>query len=186
MSTKYKCKNIDGCYFVSFATVGWVDVFTRKEYKNVLVENLKYCQREKGLEIFAWCIMSNHVHLIARAAEGFLLHNILRDYKKHTSKVMIKAITENKHESRKDWMLSIFSKAGKANSGNEKNQFWRQDNHPIEVWSEDVINQKLTYLHNNPIIEGYVDKAEEYLYSSARDYFYDKHCGLIDIKFITE
>jgi hypothetical protein len=83
-------------------------------------------------------------------------------------------------------MLSIFSKAGKANSGNEKNQFWRQDNHPIEVWSEDVINQKLTYLHNNPIIEGYVDKAEEYLYSSARDYFYDKHCGLIDIKFITE
>ena len=63
MSTKYKCKNIDGCYFVSFATVGWVDVFTRRDYKNVLVENLKYCQREKGLEIFAWCIMSNHIHL---------------------------------------------------------------------------------------------------------------------------
>lgn len=83
-------------------------------------------------------------------------------------------------------MLVIFSKAGKQNNANQDYQFWRQDNHPIEVWSKDLINQKLVYLHNNPVVEGYVDKAEEYLYSSARDYYLDKNCGLLEIKFITE
>jgi putative transposase len=186
MSTKYKFKNTVGCYFISFAVVEWVDVFTRKEYKDLLVTNLKYCQQEKGLELFAWCIMSNHVHLIARAKEGFLLQDIIRDFKKYTSKLLIKTIQANRQESRKDWMIGIFSKSGKQNSANQDYQFWRQDNHPIEVWSEDVIHQKLVYLHNNPVVEGYVNKAEEYLYSSARDYYYDKNCGLLEIKFITE
>jgi putative transposase len=186
MSTKYKFKNSDGCYFISFAVVGWVDVFTRKEYKNIIIENLKYCQAQKGLELFAWVILTNHVHLIARAKEGFLLQDIIRDFKKYTSRVLLKAVLENTGESRKEWMLKIFGEAGKRNSNNVEYQFWRQDNHPIEVWSEDVINQKLLYLHNNPIIEGYVDKAEEYLYSSARDYYHDKNCGLLEIKFITE
>lgn len=185
MSTKYKFHNKDGCYFISFAVVGWVDVFTRKEYKELLVENLKYCQRQKGLELFAWCIMSNHVHLIARAEEGTLLQNILRDFKKHTSKLIIETIQENKHESRREWMLEIFSKIGQQNNANKEFQFWQQDNHPIEIWSEDVILQKLLYLHNNPVTAGYVDKAEEYLYSSARDYYNDKNCGLLEIKFIT-
>lgn len=186
MSIKYKFKNPDGCYFISFAVVEWIDVFTRKEYKELLVKNLEYCQRNKGLELFAWCIMSNHVHLIARAKEGILLQDIIRDFKKYTSKLMVKAIEANQHESRKDWMLDIFSKAGQQNKANQDFQFWRQDNHPIEVWSEDVILQKLIYLHNNPVVEGIVDKAEEYIYSSARDYYYDKNCGLLEIKFITE
>jgi len=82
MSTKYKFHNPEGIYFVSFAVQGWVDVFTRNEYKNILVENLEYCQKNKGLEIYAWCIMSNHVHLIAGAKEGFLLQDIIRDFKK--------------------------------------------------------------------------------------------------------
>jgi REP element-mobilizing transposase RayT len=186
MSTKYKFKNPKGCYFISFAVVEWVDVFTRKEYKNILLDNLKYCQTIRGLELFAWCIMTNHVHLIARAEEGFLLQDILRDFKKFTSRVLLKAIKENEKESRRNWMLPIFSEAGKKNSNNSENQFWRQDNHPIEIWTEEVIHQKLVYLHNNPVHEGYVDKAEEYLYSSARDYYYDKNCGLLKIKFITE
>ncbi len=186
MSTKYKFKNSEGCYFISFATVEWVDVFTRKEYKNIIVENLKYCQNEKGLEIFAWCIMTNHVHLIARAKTGFLLQDIIRDFKKHTSKLMIKTISNNVHESRREWMLDIFNQAGKANSGNKDYQFWRQDNHPLEVWSEEVIHQKLIYVHNNPVTEFYVDNAEAYVYSSARDYYYNQNCGLLDIIFITE
>jgi len=185
MSTKYKFKNDDGTYFISFSTVGWIDVFTRKDYKDIIVENIRFCQNEKGLELFAWCLMTNHVHLIARAKEGFLLENILRDFKKHTSKVMIKTISNNLYESRREWMIELFGRAGKNNKSNKDFQFWNQDNHPIEIWSEKVIHQKLTYLHNNPVVEGYVDKAEEYLYSSARDYYYDKNCGLLDITFIT-
>ena len=137
--------------------------------------------------------MTNHVHLIARAKVGYLLQDIIRDFKKHTSKVMFKTISNNANESRREClpvrqtgMLELFGRAGKKNSSNKDFQFWRQDNHPIEVWSEEVIHQKLVYLQNNPVVEGYLDKAEEYLYSSARDYFYDKNCGLIEIKFITE
>jgi REP element-mobilizing transposase RayT len=64
MSRKHKFLNPEGLYFVSFAVVYWLDVFTRNEYKDILVENLKYCQENKGMEIIAWCIMTNHVHLI--------------------------------------------------------------------------------------------------------------------------
>lgn len=108
MSSRYKFHNPEGIYFTTFAVKGWIDVFTRIEYKNILLENLKYCQQNKGLEIFAWCIMTNHIHLIIRAKKGFLLQDILRDYKKYTSKVLVKAIEENIKESRKDMLLKQF------------------------------------------------------------------------------
>ena len=163
MSRKYKFHNPEGVYFVSFAVQGWVDVFTRNEYKNILIENLEYCQKHKGLEIFAWCIMTNHVHLIVRAEEGYLLQDILRDYKKFTSKAVIRGILDNPIESRKEWLLSQF----KTPDGY---RFWRTDNKPIELWSNAVIDQKLDYIHQNPVEEGLVFKAEHYMYSSAVDY----------------
>ena len=172
MSRKYKFHNPDGVYFVSFAVQGWVDVFTRIEYKDILIENLKYCQKHKGLEIFAWCIMTNHVHLIIRAEEGHLLQDILRDYKKFTSKAIIQAINKNHRESRKEWLLEQF----KTPDGF---RFWRSDNKPIEVWSNSVINQKINYIHQNPVKAGLVFRAEDYVYSSAVDYAGEK--GLLDV-----
>ena len=172
MSRKYKFHNPDGVYFVSFAVQGWVDVFTRNEYKNIIVENLAYCQAHKGLEIFAWCIMTNHLHLIVRAEEGFSLPDILRDFKKFTSKAVRKAIVENQGESRKEWLLKQFETA-------EGYRFWRTDNKPIELWSNAVIDQKLNYLHQNPVEEGLVFRAEHYMYSSAIDYAGEK--GMLNV-----
>ena len=172
MSRKYKFLNPEGVYFVSFAVQGWVDVFTRNEYKNILVENLDYCQKNKGLEIFAWCIMSSHVHLVIRAEGNALLSDILRDYKKFTSKAVIRAITDNNRESRKEWLLEQFNTP-------EGNRFWRADNKPIELWSNAVIDQKIDYIHQNPVEEGLVFRAEDYVYSSAIDYAGEK--GLLDI-----
>ena len=106
--------------------------------------------------------------------------------KKHKIPALISKLTINTIKLINKAFKDSASKAGKQNSNNEKFQFWQQDNHPIEIWSEDVILQKLDYLHNNPVVEGYVDKAEEYLYSSAKDYYFDKPCGLIDIIYITE
>lgn len=154
---------------------GRLDVFTRNEYMNILVENLEYCQKHKELEIFAWCIMTNHVHLILRAEEGYLLQDILRDFKKFTSKALIKAILDNPVESRKEWLLSQF----KIPDGY---RFWRTDNKPIELWSNAVIDQKLDYIHQNPVEEGLVFKAEHYMYSSAVDYSGEK--GMLDISII--
>jgi REP element-mobilizing transposase RayT len=172
MSRKYKFHNPAGVYFVSFSVQGWVDALTRSEYKDILIENLSYCQKNKGLEIFAWCIMSNHVHLIIRAQEGYVLPDILRDFKKFTSKAIIKAISENPQESRKEWLLEQFQTK-------DGNSFWRGDNRPIELWSNAVIDQKLHYLHQNPVEEGLVFKAEDYRYSSAYDYAGGN--GMLDI-----
>ena len=107
--------------------------------------------------------MTNHVHLIIRAKEGFLLPDILRDFKKFTSKAVIKAIIDNYGESRKEWLLQQFKTA-------EGYKFWRSDNKPIELWSNAVIDQKLNYIHQNPVEEGLVFRAEDYVYSSASDY----------------
>jgi REP element-mobilizing transposase RayT len=172
MSRKYKFHNTEGLYFITLTVQGWVDVFTRSEYKDILVENLAFCQDKKGLEIFAWCIMTNHTHLIVRAKEGYLLQDIFRDYKKFTSKALIKSILENPLESRKEWLLNQF----KTKDGNS---LWIADNHPIELWSNEVIDQKLYYIHQNPVEEGLVFRAEDYRYSSACDYAGEN--GLLDI-----
>jgi len=172
MSRKYKFHNPEGVYFVSFAVEGWVDVFTRNSYKDILIDNLVYCQENKGLELFAWCIMTNHVHLIVRAKDGVLLSDILRDFKKFTSKAIIKAIEENTQESRKEWLLKQFTTSRGM-------RFWRSDNKPIELWSNSVIDQKINYTHQNPVEEGLVFRAEDYVYSSAVDYAGEK--GLLEI-----
>jgi putative transposase len=179
----YKIINKKGIHFITFAVVEWVDVFARKEYRDILLDNIRYCQKEKGLLVHAWCIMSNHVHLIISAKNNDA-SDILRDFKKFTSKQIVKAIDTNEQESRREWMLEIFRKAGTGNSRNSSYQFWRQDNQPKELFSEKFTEQKLYYIHNNHVEAGIVEKEEEYLYSSARDYFYGKQCGLIEINFL--
>src|SRR6187402_3925322 len=99
MSRKYKINDQQKLYFLTFAVVRWIDVFTRKEYKDILIESLRYCQKSKGLELYAFCIMPNHVHLIARAAEGKKLSEIFRDLKKFTANAIIAAIETNTQES---------------------------------------------------------------------------------------
>jgi REP element-mobilizing transposase RayT len=101
----YSIKDQQAIHFISFAVVQWVDVFTRKEYADILVGSLKFCQTSKGLNVHAWCIMSNHLHLIVSAKEPNKLSDILRDFKKFTSSQILKAIAENNKESRKNWML---------------------------------------------------------------------------------
>jgi REP element-mobilizing transposase RayT len=123
MSRNYKFHNQEFPYFVTFTVVQWIDVFTRVEYKDILVESLKYCIKNKGLKLYAWVIMSNHVHLII-GTEDKPMQDILRDIKRHTSKTIIKAIEENVQESRRDWLLSFFEREGRKNPSNEHYQFW--------------------------------------------------------------
>jgi REP element-mobilizing transposase RayT len=179
----YKIRNQAAIHFITFAVVEWVDVFTRKEYRDIVLESIRHCQLEKGLWLHCWCIMSNHLHLIA-SAKNHDLSDILRDFKKFTSKQIVTAIEANKQESRREWMLEIFKKAGDSNSRNKNYQFWRQDNRPQELYSSAFIFQKMNYIHNNPVEAGIVERPQEYLYSSAKDYFYYKKCGLLDIAFL--
>jgi REP element-mobilizing transposase RayT len=178
MSRNYKFHNPDGVYFVTFAVVDWIDVFIRNDYKNLLLDSLHYCQKNKGMEVFAWCIMSSHIHLIFRSDSGQKPELLLGDFKRFTSKAIIQAITDNPIESRKEWLLELFIKAGNNSSNVNKYQFWRHDNKPIELWSNKAIDEKINYIHQNPVEAGLVFRAEDYIYSSAADYAGEK--GLLD------
>ena len=178
MSRSYKFHNPEGLYFVSFAVVKWLEVFIQNLYKDILVENLSFCQQNKGMEIIAWCIMPNHVHLIFKSTKGQRPELLLGNFKRFTSKAIIKGIKENPEESRKDFLLEQFRKAAKQSSNVKNYQFWQHDNKPIELWSNKVIQEKIDYIHQNPVEQGLVFRPEDYLYSSAVDYAGEE--GLLD------
>src|SRR5258707_9726170 len=134
----YKIRNKEGIHFITFVPIAigieWVDVFTRKEYRDIVLDSIRHCRQEKGLLLHAWCLVSNHIHLVVSAKNNDT-SDILRDFKKFTGKQVIKAIETNQQETRKDWMLQIFKQLAEANSRNTNYQFWRQDNQPKELFS---------------------------------------------------
>jgi REP element-mobilizing transposase RayT len=130
-----------------------LDVFTRNEYEKIILDSLHYCQQNKGMEIFAWCIMTSQVHLIFRSASAEKPELLLGDFKRFTSKAIVKAIIENPKESRKDFLLEQFMKAGISSSNVNKYQFWRHDNKPIELWSNKVIDEKSIYNQGSGLCE---------------------------------
>ena len=178
MSRKYKFLNKQGLYFVSFAVVFWIDVFVREHYSAIVVDSLDYCRKNKGLEIYCWCIMPSHVHLIMRARENNP-DKLVGQVKEFTSKRLVKAIEQHPQESRKEWMLWMFSRAGSKSSNVKGRQFWQHHNKPVELWSPHVIEQKADYTHFNPVAAGLVNEPWHWKYSSAIDYSGGK--GLLEI-----
>lgn len=181
MSSHYKVHDHLMPHFVTSTVVGWVDALSREVYKEIICKSLLFCCDEKGLVLHAWVIMNNHIHLVISAAPGFEIGNIMRDFKKFTSKKIIAAIAANPQESRKEWMLNMFGYAGRNNNSNEENQFWQQDYHPIALDTSEKTLQRLNYLHENPVRAGIVWQAEHYKYSSAVDYYVGKK-GLLPIE----
>jgi REP element-mobilizing transposase RayT len=170
MSRNYKIRDQDKLYFVTFTVIRWLDVFTRKVYKDIFIESLRYCQQYKGLEVCAYCIMSSHVHMIIGRHGSSPLSGIIRDIKKYTSVRIIKAIKSNSKESRREWLLWFFERAGAKNSNNTTYQFWQQHSHPVELNTNQAIDRRLAYIHMNPVKAGIVLSPEDYLYSSAMNY----------------
>lgn len=169
MSTKYKATEADKAYFITITTVGWVDVFTRLSQKYVITESLKYCQEQKGLTIFAYCLMHNHLHMFCRADGQYSLSEIIRDFKKFTSKKIIQTIVEEP-ESRREWMLRYFESACENLKRNQQYKVWQDGYHAEEVFSNRWIKQKINYIHQNPVKEKIVTEPEHYYFSSARNY----------------
>ncbi|MGY6521801.1 MAG: REP-associated tyrosine transposase [Mongoliitalea sp.] len=170
MSRKYKIRDQEKLYFVTFTIIEWIDLFTRRIYRDILMDSLRYCQQNKGLELYAYCIMSSHAHFIIGRNDELPLEGIIRDIKKFTSLKFIEEIEFNSQESRKNFLLFHFSRAGKFNPNNKNYQVWQQHSHPIELNTYDKLSRCLHYIHQNPVEAGIVLSQEEYLYSSAANY----------------
>ncbi len=169
-------------HFMTFTACGWIDLFTRKVYKDILIGSLQYCRENKGLIVNAFVIMSNHMHVMLRATlEKYTLSDIVRDFKKFTHTTMMPVIQSDR-ESRRLWMLHQFKYYGKRNSRNEGYQTWTNNNHPEECFSEKFTRTKLDYIHDNPVRAGIVLNPEDYVYSSAANYVGKK--GIMDVEVI--
>ena len=172
MGFAYKIADQRAVHFITCTVVQWLDIFTRTEYADIVLESVRYCQKNKGLNIYGWVIMSNHIHVICSCRNGFELSDTLRDLKKFTATVVVNAIADNVRESRKSWMMWLLKQNGDI-------QFWQEGNHPEEIRTREFFRQKLDYIHNNPVRAGWVDVPEAYRYSSARDFYGIK--GLIEL-----
>jgi len=181
MSEKYKIHNPEGIYFVTVTVVYWIDLFERVEFKHNVVDTLKYYQKNKRLIIHAWCLMPSHQHLIISSQNGYNLSDFLRDFKKFTNREILR-IMNTIHESRKEWLLKAFYMAGRNLKRITNFKIWQDGNQPKELITNYFIDQKLDYIHNNPVLVEIVDEPHHYLYSSARNYAGMK--GLLDVDII--
>ena len=158
MAYAYSISDQSAVYFLTCTVVNWVDVFTRKDYADIVEDSLNFCIEKKGLIVYGYVIMSNHVHLLIQAKHNNR-SDVLRDFKKFTSQRIINAIEANEKESRKRWMLWLFKQAEDKEIKQASYQFWQPDNHAVLCFSLPFTWQKLDYIHNNPVRAGEFDVA---------------------------
>ena len=178
---RYKIINQKGIHFLTLTIVEWIDLFTRQVYKEIIIDSLRYCQKEKGLIVYAYVIMPSHLHLILQAGGDDTLSKILQSLKAHTARAILKYLKNKKQpESRREWLLEHFAFNARKQKTHSQYQVWQSDNHPIDLYSPKVIRQKLRYIHYNPVVEKTVNRPEHYVFSSASNY--TKGAGILDVK----
>jgi putative transposase len=163
MRSRYKITAEDGLYFITSTTVEWIPIFTSKQYFEIMIQSLTYCQEHKGLQLFGYVILDNHFHLVVA---GPNLSRTITDLKKFTAR---KTIDQLKCDS-KEWLLNQLAYYKKRYKTKSDFQLWQEGYHPQLISSNQMLEQKLTYIHNNPVKRGLVAAPEHWLYSSARNY----------------
>jgi REP element-mobilizing transposase RayT len=163
MRTRYKILESEPPYFITCTTVAWIPIFTRKPYFDILLSTLNFSRQNKGMKIFAYVILDNHLHLVVA---GENLSKTIKEFKSFTAREIVRLAKEEE----KGWLLSqlkFHKLVHKAESGY---QVWQEGFHPKMITSEEMLAQKIEYIHYNPVRIGIVEKPEDWLYSSARNY----------------
>lgn len=175
----YKIRDQSATHFLTFTVMGWIDIFSRQRYRDIILDSFQFCRQRKGLLIGGYVIMSNHIHTIW-TARNHNLSDIIRDFKTYTSKAITNSI-EAEPESRREWLLYMFGFFANRTNANKYFKVWTGNNHPEETHSESFLKSKLNYIHQNPVRAGLVAEAGQYLYSSAADYEGKKGITVIDL-----
>ena len=152
-------------HFLTFTTIEWIDIFTKPEYFDLMIDTFKQCRKNQGLLLYGFVIMANHLHCIVSAKEGCYLEDIVASFKKFTTSQTKKLLEKDNRK-----YISALIKSSYAKKKNTSFQIWQRENYPEIIKSEKFFLQKLNYIHNNPVKKSYVTKPEDWLYSSARNY----------------
>lgn len=175
--SQWKVHKSNLVYFVTTSIVGWQPVFTAASYFEILIDGLKFCTANKGLHLHGYVIMPNHAHYILSTDENIGLSDVMRDFKTHTSRM----ITERLALDRKTETLAEFEKAAHKAKRGSRFKVWQDGFHPIAIRSQLFFNQKLNYIHYNPVEKKFVKEPEEWIYSSARNYLFEDH-SIIEVE----
>lgn len=177
MTQKYPIVGPRGCYSLTLNTIDQVDIFIRPFFKQIIVESLNYFIEKKGLIVYGWCLMSNHLHLIVQARDGFDLFDLVSDFKTFTAKLILEHL-KTESDTRRGWIMKKIRKAALF----DKLEVWENSDHPVQinVKENENINEHLKQIHSNPVRNKIVAAPQDYLHSSARNYAGLK--GLVNIQ----
>ncbi len=163
MRSRYRAHEPHATYFITATVVAWIPLFTTASRCNILVESLEYCRQHKSLKIYAWVILDNHLHAILNAPD---LPRVLADFKRHTAQRLLEQLqTENNA-----WLLGELDYFCGKHKPESRHQIWQEGSHPQEIDSDEMMDQKIDYIHNNPIKRGLVAAPEHWRYSSAHEW----------------
>ena len=178
MRSRYKILNNEGLFFITSTTVEWIPVFTSEKYFQILTESITFCQKNKGLKVMVYVILDNHFHVICKDDK---LTDTMRSLKGFTANRII----EQLEADNKTWLLNQLSFYKKKHKTESTYQVWQESFHPKEILTDDILEQKINYIHFNPVKRGLVTEPEHWKYSSA-GYYYNGVEGLIKLDSFVE
>ena len=170
--TRYVIYEKDQPHFLTCTVVGWLPIFTRPDTVNIVLDSWRFLQKEGRLTLFGYVILENHLHLIASAQD---LAKEIGDFKSFTARRIIDFLTECKVEV----ILQQLRYWKSQHKNDREYQLWQEGSHPQQIQNDEMMLQKLEYIHLNPVKRGFVDEAIHWRYSSARNY--EGMPGLIDV-----
>ncbi len=171
--SRYKIVDSSYPYFVTCTILHWIPVFTRPQTVGIVIESLKYLQKDANLIIYSYVILENHLHLIVKSND---IAKDLSRFKSFTARSIIDYLEKENAKSVLD-QLKFYKKAHKED---RCYQLWQEGMQPKQIQTPQMMIERINYIHNNPVKRGYVDKPEHWRYSSARDY--SGNTGLLKIE----
>ncbi len=171
--SRYKIYEPTHPHFLTCTVLNWLPIFTRQESVMILIESLKYLQREENLKLYAYVILENHIHLVAQSDD---IGRSMRHFKSFTAKEILKLLQKERAHT----LLKQFQFYKKSHKKDRSYQIWQEGYQPKLIQSEAMMMEKIRYIHDNPVKRGFVDETKHWRYSSARDY--EGVSGLIDVE----
>jgi REP element-mobilizing transposase RayT len=163
MRSRYKIHEPDGIYFMTNTIVEWIPAFVTRDAFDIVTRSLAHCRQHKGLRLYAYVILENHMHMIAQAPK---LSDVMQAFKSFTAREILRMA----EATGRDWLLNRLAYYKRLHKVESDYQVWQEGFHPKEIVGDAMMEQKINYIHENPVRRGYVDAAEYWRYSSARNY----------------
>jgi REP element-mobilizing transposase RayT len=168
MRSRYRIHEVHASYFVTSTIVEWLPVFTTTACCDILVDALLHGRAHRQLQIYAWVILENHFHAVLSSPD---LAMTLAHLKRFTAHALLAQIKSEK----RDWLINQLAYFRAALKKLQEHQVWQEGVHPQQIHTDEMMQQKIDYIHNNPVVRGWVVAPEPWRYSSAHEWLVGGH-----------